>query len=185
MLCALPQPRRRLHRNTLERVRFHHDPNNPDHTHPPGEDDEFHPMPTLAGLGAYRKTFPKKADVVARTPDPVVRQMLTHMAEQGCETCFDRFDAQTPQCGFGMSGTCCRICNMGPCKVTPKSPRGVCGAGADVIVARNLLRWVAAGVASHGARGREVMLALKWAAEGKVDLPILGHEKVLKVAQAL
>ncbi len=185
MLRALPQPRRRLHRSTLERVRFHHDPDNPDHTHPPGEDDEFHPMPTLAGLGAYRKTFPKKSDVVARTPDPVVRQMLTHMAEQGCETCFDRFDAQTPQCGFGMSGTCCRICNMGPCKVTPKSPRGVCGADADVIVARNLLRWVAAGVASHGARGREVMLALKWAAEGKVDLPILGHEKVLKVAHAL
>jgi carbon-monoxide dehydrogenase catalytic subunit len=185
MLHPLSSPRRRRSTAILERARFHHDPDHPDHTHLPGEEDAFHPMPTLTGLGAYRKTFPKKADVVAKTPDPAVRQMLTHMAEQGCETCFDRFDAQTPQCGFGLAGTCCRICNMGPCKVTAKSPRGVCGADADVIVARNLLRWVASGVASHGARGREVMLALKWASEGKLDLPILGHEKVLKVAQAL
>jgi carbon-monoxide dehydrogenase catalytic subunit len=40
---------------------------------------------------------------------------------------------------------------MGPCKVTARSTRGVCGADADLIVARNILRWVAAGVASHGA----------------------------------
>jgi carbon-monoxide dehydrogenase catalytic subunit len=41
---------------------------------------------------------------------------------------------------------------MGPCKVKTRSTRGVCGADADLIVARNILRWVAAGVASHGAR---------------------------------
>ena len=71
---------------------------------------------------------------------------------------------------------------MGPCKVTKKSPQGVCGANADVIVARNLLRSLAAGVAAHGARGRETMLALKAAAEGKLEIPLAGKDKILKSA---
>lgn len=43
---------------------------------------------------------------------------------------------------------------MGPCKVKTRSTRGVCGADADadLIVAHKILRWVAAGVASHGVR---------------------------------
>jgi carbon-monoxide dehydrogenase catalytic subunit len=131
-----------------------------------------------------RRHFPKKADVMARTPDPAVREMLHHMEELGIETPFDRFDKQSPQCGFGLAGTCCRNCHMGPCRITPKSPKGVCGADVHVIVARNILRWVAAGVGAHGARGREVMLALKGAAEGQLDLPILGPEKVVSTAKA-
>jgi carbon-monoxide dehydrogenase catalytic subunit len=131
-----------------------------------------------------RKSFPNKADVIARTPDPAVREMLQHMAEIGIETTFDRFDAQKPHCGFGLAGTCCKNCHMGPCRITPKSPKGVCGADAHLIVARNILRWTAAGVAAHGARGREVMLALKGAADGALDLPILGPEKVVATARA-
>ena len=73
---------------------------------------------------------------------------------------------------------------MGPCRITPKSPRGVCGADGDLIVARNLLRSAAAGVAQHGMHAREVILALKWAAQGKLDLPIIGEYKVKSMAQA-
>jgi hypothetical protein len=40
-----------------------------------------------------RKGFPSKADVMARTPDPAVRQMLVRMETLGIETAFDRFDA--------------------------------------------------------------------------------------------
>ena len=94
------------------------------------------------------------------------------------------FDSQQPQCGFGMAGICCKICNMGPCKITSKSPKGVCGADADLIVARNLLRSAAAGAAQHGMHGREVILSLKWAAEGKLDLPILGQQKIKDTAKA-
>jgi carbon-monoxide dehydrogenase catalytic subunit len=130
------------------------------------------------------RKFPSKADVIARTPDPAVKEMLQHLEKVGIETPFDRFDAQKPHCGFGLSGTCCKNCHMGPCKITPKSPRGVCGADEHLIVARNMLRWTAAGVAAHGARGREVMLALKGAAEGTLDLPILGPEKVIATAKA-
>ena len=85
------------------------------------------------------------------------------MEQLGYDTAFDRFDKQQPQCTFGLSGTCCRICNMGPCKITPKSPRGVCGADADLIVARNLLRGAAAGAAFGAATG---------AAAGALTLPV-------------
>lgn len=53
-----------------------------------------------------------------------------------------------------------------------------------MIVARNLLRATAAGTAQHGAHARETILALKWAAEGKLDLPILGAQKALATAKA-
>ncbi|MFQ9440859.1 MAG: hypothetical protein ACLR13_07410 [Acutalibacteraceae bacterium] len=36
--------------------------------------------------------------------------MLLHMEEMGLETTFDRFDAQQPQCTFGIAGTCCKNC---------------------------------------------------------------------------
>ena len=128
--------------------------------------------------------FPGKADVVSRTPDPAVREMLVHLEHAGIETSFDRFDAQKPHCGFGLQGTCCKNCHIGPCRITPKSPKGVCGADAHLIVARNILRWTAAGAAAHGARGREVMLALKGAADDTLNLPILGPEKVIATAKA-
>ena len=115
-----------------------------------------------AAVAAYRKTFPTRDEVAEKTPDPAVREMLARAKSLGLETAFDRFDRQKPQCSFGLAGVCCKICNMGPCRVTTKSPRGVCGADADLIVSRNLLRSAAAGVAQHGMRAREVMLALKW-----------------------
>lgn len=70
--------------------------------------------------------------------------MLLRMEQLGLDTSFDRFDKQQPQCNFGLAGICCRICHMGLCRITKKSPRGVCGADADLIVARNMLRAVAA-----------------------------------------
>ncbi|HWR06474.1 anaerobic carbon-monoxide dehydrogenase catalytic subunit [Sporomusa sp.] len=135
-------------------------------------------------INEYRKTFPSKQQVIEQTPDPGVRAMLNHLDKAGIPTAFDRFDAQKPHCSFGLAGTCCRICNMGPCRITEKSPKGVCGADAHVMVARNILRWVAAGVAAHGARGREVLLTLKKAASGELALPLLGPEKVLATAKA-
>ena len=73
---------------------------------------------------------------------------------------------------------------MGPCRITAKSPRGVCGADADLVVARNLLRSAAAGAAQHGMHAREVILSLKWAAEGKLDIPIMGEQKIRSTAES-
>ena len=135
-------------------------------------------------LKHYKRSFPRKADVLERTPDPGVREMLEHLGECGIETCFDRFDKQQPGCDFGLSGTCCTICNMGPCRMTPKAPLGVCGADKDLIVARNLLRSLAGGVAGHGARSREVILALKAAAQGRMPQSLRGEAKIRAVAKA-
>jgi anaerobic carbon-monoxide dehydrogenase catalytic subunit len=131
----------------------------------------------------YKRGFPSKADVLERTPDPGVREMLEHMEKCGIETCFDRFDKQGT-CDFGLAGTCCTICNMGPCRITPKAPNGVCGADKDLIVARNLLRSLAGGVAGHGGRSREVLLALKAAAKGGMPESLKGEGKIRATAKA-
>lgn len=149
------------------------------HHHDPQDVTDY-----ISAVNAYRKTFPSKQDVLEKTPDPAVREMLLRMEQLGLDTSFDRFDKQQPQCNFGLAGICCRICHMGPCRITKKSPRGVCGADADLIVARNMLRAVAGGTAQHGMHAREVILSLKWAAEGKLKLPILGADKLLATAKS-
>ncbi|MDE5862074.1 MAG: carbon monoxide dehydrogenase, partial [Ruminococcus sp.] len=138
----------------------------------------------MNAVAEYKKTFPSKQDVIEQTPDPAVREMLLRMEQLGIDTAFDRFDKQKPQCSFGLAGICCKICNMGPCKITAKSPKGVCGADADLVVARNLLRASASGVAQHGMHAREVMLALKWAATGKLDIPLMGEQKIRSTAES-
>jgi len=148
------------------------------HHHHSGQVNDY-----LEAVNEYRKTFATKEDVFRETPDPAVKELILRMEQIGCDTIFDRFEKQKPQCSFGLAGICCKNCYMGPCKITKKSPKGVCGADADLIVARNLLRAIAAGAAAHGSHAREVILTLKEAAEGRLDLPILGEEKVITTAK--
>ena len=89
-------------------------------------------------------------DVRSKSMDPACQEMLRACEKSGLETAWDRLEKQQPQCGFGELGICCRNCNMGPCRIDPfgeGASRGVCGATADIIVARNLLRSIAAGAA--------------------------------------
>lgn len=109
-------------------------------------------------------------NVNERSIDPATRAMLLEAGRAGIETAWDRFDNQQPQCGFGILGVCCRNCNMGPCRIDPfgeGADRGVCGATADIIVARNLLRMIAAGAAAHSDHARDAVLAFKKMAEGE------------------
>ncbi|MBL7147966.1 MAG: hypothetical protein ISS82_04020 [Nanoarchaeota archaeon] len=52
-------------------------------------------------------------------------------------------------CPMGKHGFCCKNCLMGPCRVTNKNIKGVCGASQDLIVARNILRFIAGGASAH------------------------------------
>ncbi|WP_456368391.1 anaerobic carbon-monoxide dehydrogenase catalytic subunit [Thermococcus sp.] len=100
--------------------------------------------------------------------DPTTQQMYERAQELGIETVWERLEKQQPQCGYGLLGICCRNCLMGPCRINPfggEPKRGVCGADADTIVARNLLRMIAAGAAAHSDHGRHVALTLLIAAE--------------------
>jgi len=109
--------------------------------------------------------------ILGRSIDPTVHDMLARAEQQGLETAWDRYEAMLPQCGFGELGVCCRNCNMGPCRISPfeeEGPKlGVCGATADIIVARNLLRMIAAGAAAHSDHGRDIAHTLLLTAEGK------------------
>ena len=107
-------------------------------------------------------------------------------AQQDCvETCFDRYETQKTQCGFGKSGTCCRICHMGPCRITPKSPKGICGATADTIAARNFLREVSGGTSAHSDHGRHLVLKLKAVAKGEAPGYEIKDEKALRYTAKL
>ena len=82
--------------------------------------------------------------------------LLDKAERDGVETMYDRKQNFKAQCGFGLQGNCCRICGMGPCRITPKTPRGLCGADEHVIVGRNFARMVAGGTAAHSDHARDI-----------------------------
>jgi carbon-monoxide dehydrogenase catalytic subunit len=121
-----------------------------------------------------------------RMRDAASQQALDSAAAHGMKTALDRWELQQPQCKFGEEGICCRICNMGPCRAisTAKGERvGVCGATADTIVARNLLRMIAAGTAAHSDHGRDVAHTFLMMAKGEAaDYRIKDEAKLRRIA---
>jgi carbon-monoxide dehydrogenase catalytic subunit len=99
--------------------------------------------------------------------------MMDIAHREGIETVWDRLAKQEPQCGYCQLGTSCRICAMGPCRVDPFGDgpqKGVCGADADIIVARNLARMVVGGASSHSDHGRDILETLHLVGEGHTDV---------------
>ena len=87
--------------------------------------------------------------------------VLRKAMEEGTDTVWDRLERQTPHCKFCSEGVSCQRCAMGPCRIMGGDrTRGVCGNDANLIVARNLLDWVAMGAAAHSDHGRDVVEAL-------------------------
>ncbi len=99
--------------------------------------------------------------------DPAINQMVTLAGCENIPTVWDRYKSQQPQCKFATDGVCCRLCHMGPCRITPKAKYGICGADADTIAARNLLREIAAGSSAHSDHGRGLVRTLKMVADGR------------------
>jgi len=123
-------------------------------------------------------------DPKERSSDKAAQEVIQLMGEKGLENAWDRLDAQKPQCGFGKQGVCCRICAMGPCRVSKKAPLGVCGADADTIVARNFLRAIASGVAAHSDHGRTVAEVFIAAAKGEAkDYKLKDTAKLMRLAE--
>ncbi|MHC4656024.1 MAG: anaerobic carbon-monoxide dehydrogenase catalytic subunit [Planctomycetota bacterium] len=119
-----------------------------------------------------------------RSSDKAAQEMIARMAEAGQQNAWDRLETQLPQCGFGKQGICCRICSMGPCRITKKAPLGVCGADADTIVARNFLRMIAAGVSAHSDHGRTVAEVFLATAKGEApDYKFKDTTKLYKLAE--
>ena len=100
--------------------------------------------------------------------DKASQAMIKRACDDEIKTVWDRYEQMQPQCGFGTLGICCKNCSMGPCRIDPfgNGPQeGVCGANADTIAARNLIRMVAGGAAAHSDHGRDIAHTLLMAAE--------------------
>ena len=108
--------------------------------------------------------------------------LLENGSKVGADSWQQRAKNQTPHCGFGEAGTCCRICSMGPCRITPKAPRGICGCDVHGIVGRNYLRFTAGGSATHSDHGREIMHTLYQTREGG-NYQVKDPEKLKRIAK--
>jgi carbon-monoxide dehydrogenase catalytic subunit len=124
--------------------------------------------------------------VESKSLDPAVRQMIAKAGDKGISTVWDRYEAMTPQCGYGDSGLCCRNCLQGPCRINPfgdEPKRGICGSSADVMVARWLDRAIAAGTAAHSGHAKHLAHTMMKMAKGQApDYRIKDPAKLRSVA---
>lgn len=128
---------------------------------------------------------PKEASI-----DNATQKMLVRAQALQIETIFDRAKAMKP-CNIGTQGICCKNCAMGPCRLPlPKSGidgednrKGLCGASANTIAARNFIRMVAGGAAAHSDHGRCVAEVFVAAARKETqDYQIKDTQKLLAIA---
>jgi carbon-monoxide dehydrogenase catalytic subunit len=103
-----------------------------------------------------------------KSSDPAAQEMIIKAEELGINTAFERADNLAP-CNIGSAGMCCKICGMGPCRLTKEGQTGICGATIDTIQARNLIRAISAGAAAHSDHGRDMALTLKAVANGEAE----------------
>jgi carbon-monoxide dehydrogenase catalytic subunit len=119
-----------------------------------------------------------------KTADPAAIEMLIRADELGISTAFSRADDMVP-CNIGGAGMCCKICGMGPCRLTKDGQTGVCGATIDTIQARNFTRAVAAGAAAHSDHGRDMAFTLKAVANGETEGYVLRDVAKLRSIAAI
>ncbi|MEW5736182.1 MAG: anaerobic carbon-monoxide dehydrogenase catalytic subunit [Thermodesulfobacteriota bacterium] len=131
----------------------------------------------------------KVADPVAASVDPATQEMLARAQKLGVETAFDRAEAMKP-CNIGNQGTCCKNCAMGPCRLPltksiegEDTRKGICGATANTVAARNFCRMIAAGTSAHSDHGRCVAEVFLSAARKETDAyQIKDTRKLLAIA---
>jgi len=133
------------------------------------------------------------AEEETRSIDDASNKMIEKAATDGVNTAFDRAETMKP-CPIGMVGSCCKNCGMGPCRVplparkteTPEDKqkrRGICGATAETIAARNFIRMVAGGAAAHSDHGRGVAELFLAMAKGEAPgYEIKDEQKLLQLA---
>ena len=124
-----------------------------------------------------------------KSVDKATLEMLAKAKADGVSTVFDRADEMKP-CPIGAEGSCCKNCAMGPCRVpAPKKKaegeaekakrRGICGATAETISARNFVRMIAAGTSAHSDHARGVAQLFLATAKGEVPGYALKDEQKL------
>ena len=119
-----------------------------------------------------------------KSVDPAAQVLLKTAADKGLKTAYDRAE-KMKACPIGHSGACCKMCHMGPCRLTGKEEEaeGVCGATLPVVAARNFARMVAGGTAAHSDHARDLANTLLAVARGEAkDFKIKDVRKLNRVA---
>lgn len=131
-----------------------------------------------------------------KSVDLATLEMLEKAKVEGVNTIFDRAENMKP-CPIGAEGSCCKNCSMGPCRVpAPRKKtetdddkakrRGLCGATAETISARNFVRMIAAGTAAHSDHSRTVAELFLATAKGEnTGYTIKDEQKLYQVAYDL
>ena len=125
-------------------------------------------------------------DKVIKSADVNSEKIIEWSEAHNIDTCFERAQKLKP-CPIGESGACCRICNIGPCRLTGQNAEdeavGVCGATLPTIAARNFLRMAAAGTAAHSDHARDMAFTLLAVANGELqDFRITDVKKLYRIA---
>jgi len=144
-----------------------------------------------------RKTVDRKEvnkQQIAKTKRTIcnaTQQLIEKASRDSVSTIFDRSETMKP-CPIGVEGSCCKNCGMGPCRVpAPKKKeegkedkrKGICGATAETISARNFIRMIAGGAAAHSDHGRGVAETFLAAAKGEAPgYGIKDEQKLIQVA---
>ena len=133
------------------------------------------------------------AEEEKKSIDQATLEMIAKAAADECNIVFDRSETTKP-CPIGSVGSCCKNCGMGPCRVplpkgkeeTPEERqkrKGLCGATAETIAARNFIRMVAGGAAAHSDHGRGVAELFLAVAKGEAPgYEIKDEQKLLQLA---
>lgn len=118
--------------------------------------------------------------------DPATREMYKVVHDMGMTNVFDRFSQQQPtQCKYCIEGLSCQLCANGPCRISPKAPRGACGVDAHTMVARNFVyRHVTIGTSANIFHAHQAARTLKAAGENpESGLKIRDPEKLKRYAE--
>lgn len=132
------------------------------------------------------------AEKEIKSIDQATNELLAKASKDGVNTVFDRAESTQP-CPIGAAGSCCKNCAMGPCRIpapraeeTPEEKlqrRGLCGATAETIAARNFIRMIAGGASAHSDHGRGVAELFLAVARGEAPgYEIKDEQKLLQVA---
>ncbi len=125
--------------------------------------------------------------------DAVSLELIDKACADAVSLAWDRAEQMRP-CPIGSVGSCCKNCGMGPCRVplprgreeTPeenRKRRGICGATAETIAARNFARMIAGGAAAHSDHGRATAQLFLATAKGEAPgYKIRDEQKLLALA---
>jgi len=114
----------------------------------------------------------------------VNRQYQVMVADEATNVA-DRYEAQGKRCPFCEQGLRCSLCSQGPCRITPKAPRGVCGIDAAGMVMRNMVHHNIMGLAAYTHHTREVANTLIATGEGATPFEIADERKLDMLAAVL